>query len=77
MLFNEADKLTYKDIKEQSGIDNDTELQRTLQSLALGKSRVLTKDPKVKSLENWKLASYLKHVFPLDEHIVVFGVNRV
>lgn len=47
MLFNDADQLSYKDILEQSGIADEVELKRTLQSLALGKSRVLLKDPKV------------------------------
>lgn len=46
MLFNDATSLKYTDIKEASGIE-DTELRRTLQSLALGKSRVITKEPKV------------------------------
>lgn len=46
MLFNDSAALKYTDIKEASGIE-DTELRRTLQSLALGKARVLTKEPKV------------------------------
>lgn len=49
MLFNDSPSLKFTDIREASGIE-DTELRRTLQSLALGKSRVLTKEPKVKSL---------------------------
>ena len=46
LLFNEADELTYTQVKEQSGIDDDKELERTLQSLACGKVRVLQKIPK-------------------------------
>ena len=46
MLFNDAAVLKYIDIKEASGID-DVELRRVLQSLALGKTRVLVKEPKV------------------------------
>ena len=46
MLFNDAESLSYSDIKEASGIE-DGELRRTLQSLALGKARVLIKAPKV------------------------------
>ena len=46
MLFNDAEELKFSEIKEGSGIE-DTELRRTLQSLALGKARVLLKEPKV------------------------------
>ena len=46
MLFNDADALSFEDIKAASGIE-DRELRRTLQSLACGKSRVITKEPKV------------------------------
>ena len=47
MLFNDAERLGFLDLKEASGIE-DGELRRTLQSLALGKTRVLTKAPKVR-----------------------------
>lgn len=46
MLFNDADEISLADINEASGIE-DRELRRTLQSLACGKLRVLTKHPKV------------------------------
>lgn len=49
LLFNSVDVLTYIDIREQTGIESD-ELQRTLQSLSLGKVRVLLKSPKVKAV---------------------------
>ncbi|CAM8996218.1 unnamed protein product [Rhodiola kirilowii] len=49
MLFNDADKLSFQDIKESSGIE-DKELRRTLQSLACGKVRVLLKEPKGKDV---------------------------
>ncbi|KAL0321370.1 UNVERIFIED_CONTAM: Cullin-4 [Sesamum radiatum] len=42
MLFNDAQKLGFQDIKESTGIE-DKELRRTLQSLACGKFRVLQK----------------------------------
>ncbi|KAF9588845.1 hypothetical protein IFM89_016783 [Coptis chinensis] len=42
MLFNDAQKLSFEDIKESTGIE-DKELRRTLQSLACGKVRVLQK----------------------------------
>ncbi|KAI0719069.1 Cullin-4B [Cerioporus squamosus] len=44
LLFNDGDALSYADIKEQTRLD-DAELQRTLQSLACGKKRVLRKNP--------------------------------
>ena len=46
MLFNDADCLGLEDIRTTSGLE-DKELRRTLQSLACGKLRVLTKEPKV------------------------------
>ena len=42
MLFNDAQKLSFQDIKDSTGIE-DMELRRTLQSLACGKVRVLQK----------------------------------
>ncbi|KDO33656.1 hypothetical protein SPRG_01614 [Saprolegnia parasitica CBS 223.65] len=46
LCFNNGrDTLGFKEIKEQTGIE-DGELRRTLQSLACGKVRVLTKQPK-------------------------------
>ncbi|KAF2316709.1 hypothetical protein GH714_042050 [Hevea brasiliensis] len=42
MLFNDAQKLSFQDIKDATGIE-DKELRRTLQSLACGKVRVLRK----------------------------------
>ncbi|KAF9257283.1 Cullin-4B [Marasmius fiardii PR-910] len=44
LLFNESTELGYAEIKEATGILDD-ELQRTLQSLACGKKRVLKKVP--------------------------------
>ncbi|XP_057996406.1 cullin-4 isoform X2 [Hevea brasiliensis] len=42
MLFNDAQKLSFQDIKDATSIE-DKELRRTLQSLACGKVRVLQK----------------------------------
>lgn len=42
MLFNDAQSLTFQEIKDASAIE-DKELRRTLQSLACGKVRVLNK----------------------------------
>ena len=49
MLYNDADKLTYEDIEKATGIE-PKELKRTLQSLSLGKVRVLVKEPKTKEV---------------------------
>ncbi|GER48901.1 cullin [Striga asiatica] len=51
MLFNDAEKLNFQDIKESTGIE-DKELRRTLQSLACGKVRVLQKIPKGRDVED-------------------------
>lgn len=45
MLFNDAARLSLEEVRQQSGIE-DKELRRTLQSLACGKVRVLTKEPR-------------------------------
>ncbi|KAJ2741902.1 hypothetical protein GGI20_004861 [Coemansia sp. BCRC 34301] len=45
LLFSERDELSYEQIQMDTGLE-DVELMRTLQSLACGKSRVLTKEPK-------------------------------
>lgn len=45
LLFNEDNELTLEDIKQRTAIE-ETELSRTLQSLACGKARVLSKLPK-------------------------------
>ncbi|CAN1227293.1 CUL4 [Linum grandiflorum] len=51
MLFNDAQNLTFEDIKDATGIE-DKELRRTLQSLACGKVRVLQKMPKGRDVED-------------------------
>lgn len=45
LLFNEKDELSLEDIRGKTSIE-ESELRRTLQSLACGKARVLTKVPK-------------------------------
>ncbi|KAI0735750.1 Cullin-domain-containing protein [Earliella scabrosa] len=50
LLFNDNDELSYTEIKDQTRLDN-AELQRTLQSLALGKKRVLRKTPLSKDVK--------------------------
>lgn len=47
MLFNDANKLSFQDIKDSTDIE-DKELRRTLQSLACGKVRVLQKVQQIK-----------------------------
>ena len=51
LLFNDAESLTFEDIKSATGVE-DKELRRTLQSLACGKVRVLTKEPKGRDVED-------------------------
>ncbi|CAK9867204.1 unnamed protein product [Sphagnum jensenii] len=51
MLFNNAQSLTFQEIKDTSAIE-DKELRRTLQSLACGKVRVLNKQPKGRDVED-------------------------
>uniref|UniRef100_A0A2P2I2X4 Cullin-4 n=1 Tax=Hirondellea gigas TaxID=1518452 RepID=A0A2P2I2X4_9CRUS len=51
LLFNEHDTKTYTDIKALTNIE-ETNLRRTLQSLACGKARVLTKSPRGKEVED-------------------------
>ncbi|KAH9606214.1 hypothetical protein KSS87_010263 [Heliosperma pusillum] len=51
MLFNDAETLSFQDIKDATGIE-DKELRRTLQSLACGKVRVLLKEPKGRDVED-------------------------
>ena len=50
ILFNDEDELSFSDIKQRTAID-ETELSRTLQSLACGKARVLLKTPKSRDVE--------------------------
>lgn len=49
LLFNDGDGLSVDYIKQATGID-DTELRRTLQSLAVGKARVIRKKPMSKEI---------------------------
>jgi cullin-4 len=49
LLFNDTKSISYKDIAEATGIEQK-ELKRTLLSLACGKVRPLTKEPKGKEV---------------------------
>uniref|UniRef100_U5ERJ8 Cullin-4A n=1 Tax=Corethrella appendiculata TaxID=1370023 RepID=U5ERJ8_9DIPT len=51
LLFNDNDTLAFEEIKGACNIE-DGELRRTLQSLACGKARVLTKVPKGRDVED-------------------------
>ncbi|XP_060740839.1 cullin-4B [Tachysurus vachellii] len=51
LMFNEGEEFSLEEIKLATGIE-DGELRRTLQSLACGKARVLTKTPKSKDVED-------------------------
>lgn len=51
LLFNEGDEFSFSDIETATAIES-TELKRTLQSLACGKARVITKTPKSKEIND-------------------------
>ncbi|XP_039622006.1 cullin-4B [Polypterus senegalus] len=51
LMFNEGEEFSLDEIKQATGIE-DGELRRTLQSLACGKARVLSKTPKSKDVED-------------------------
>jgi len=51
LQFNNTDELSLEDMKEATNIE-DGEMRRTLQSLACGKARVLTKLPKGKDIND-------------------------
>ena len=51
LVFNEADSLSLTEIRDLTNIE-DSELRRTLQSLACGKARVLQKVPRGKEVED-------------------------
>ncbi|EFJ25953.1 hypothetical protein SELMODRAFT_98222 [Selaginella moellendorffii] len=51
MLFNDSDRLSYKEIKDATGIQQASELKRNLQSLALVRGKnVLRKEPMSKEI---------------------------
>ncbi|XP_075233766.1 cullin 4 [Lycorma delicatula] len=51
LLFNDSENLLLEDIRSATNIE-DSELRRTLQSLACGKARVLTKTPRGRDVED-------------------------
>ncbi|KAL1121990.1 hypothetical protein AAG570_003398 [Ranatra chinensis] len=51
LLFNECNEIAFEDIKASTNIE-DGELRRTLQSLACGKARVLSKTPRGREIED-------------------------
>lgn len=51
LMFNEGDEFIFEEIKMATGVEN-SELRRTLQSLACGKARVLIKNPKGKEVDD-------------------------
>lgn len=58
-LFNDVDEFKFSEVREMAGIE-DKELRRTLQSLACGKVRVLTKEPKSKEVGDEDVFRYNK-----------------
>ncbi|XP_028036248.1 cullin-4B [Bombyx mandarina] len=51
LLFNDGDNLSFEDIKVSTNIE-EGELRRTLQSLACGKARVLSKAPRGRDVQD-------------------------
>lgn len=51
LLFNDGDNLSFEEIKTATNIE-EGELRRTLQSLACGKARVLTKAPRGREVDD-------------------------
>lgn len=51
LLFNDKPTLSYEEILAATNIE-DGELRRTLQSLACGRARVITKTPKGRDIED-------------------------
>nr|DBA21038.1 TPA: hypothetical protein GDO54_017759 [Pyxicephalus adspersus] len=51
LMFNEGEEFGFEDIRQATGIE-DSELRRTLQSLACGRARVLAKNPKSKDVDD-------------------------
>lgn len=51
LLFNDCNEMTFEELKTATNIE-DGELRRTLQSLACGKARVLTKSPRGRDVVN-------------------------
>ncbi|XP_063288162.1 cullin-4B [Pelobates fuscus] len=51
LMFNEGEEFSFEEIRQATGIE-DSELRRTLQSLACGRARVLVKYPKSKDVDD-------------------------
>uniref|UniRef100_A0A8C5PTN6 Cullin-4B n=1 Tax=Leptobrachium leishanense TaxID=445787 RepID=A0A8C5PTN6_9ANUR len=51
LMFNEGEEFSLEEIRQATGIE-DSELRRTLQSLACGRARVLLKSPKSKDVDD-------------------------
>ena len=52
LLFNEKDDISYQEIRSETKLD-DKELKRQLQSLSLGKQKLLLKSTKGKESSNF------------------------
>jgi len=62
-VFNEGDSYSFSDVMTATGIES-SELKRTLQSLACGRARVITKTPKSKDInetDTFHFAKDFKH----------------
>jgi len=57
MNFNEKEEVSFDEMRQSTGIEEE-ELKRTLQSLACGKARVITKKPASKDVEKTDLFQF-------------------
>ncbi|KAJ3105779.1 Cullin-4 [Phlyctochytrium planicorne] len=73
LLFNSNNRISYGDILAQTNIE-ESELQRTLQSLACGKVRVLTKVPKGKDV---KVTDSFEYNASFDNPLYRIKINSI
>eukprot|EP01080_Neovahlkampfia_damariscottae_P011659 gene11659-4896_t len=73
LLFNDSDKLTFKELKENSGM-NEKELKRTLQSLSVAKIHILKKNPNTKDVNDDDEFFYNKE---FEHQLIRIRINQV
>ncbi len=72
--FNDKDTISYEEIKATTGIEKD-ELERTLQSLACGKVRPLSKSPKSREVNANDMFTYDANFTHVLHRIVVNSIQ--
>ncbi|KAH9927422.1 Cullin-4B [Epithele typhae] len=74
LLFQDVDELSYTDILAQTSLE-ETELKRTLQSLALGKKRVLTKHPVSKDVNDKDIFTFNADFMDERKHVFINSIQ--